>query len=560
MPHQHRPVPRSDDLLVELQDRLVRLARTQDRVQGLLDAFLSVQTGFDLDDTLRRIVEVATDLVDARYGAVGVLRPDGGGLSRFVYVGISPADAARMGGLPEGLGVLGQLIRDPAPLRIVDLSLHPASVGFPPGHPAMRSFLGVPIQIRGEVYGNLYLTEKRGGEFTAEDEALVGALAGAAGIAVDNARRLADEQERQRWTAAVADVRESLLGGTAPDEVLGLIAGQVRLLTGSDAAYLIAPVDELGTWSARAQSGPGLDDLVGVPLTAATSPVVAALAAADSRDVVAVDLSGVRWTGPTSDVDWGPVLITTLHAADGDDAVLVIARYAGAEPYDPRLADLVRTLADQTALALDMATRQRVARQLDVHADRDRIARDLHDHVIQRLFAAGLSLQSVLAQVPAGPGRDRVSAVISQLDGTIRDVRTTVFDLHTSDDEDTRTSLRRRLLDLVTETAGELTSSVRTQGAVDTLVGGALAADLEAVVREAVSNAARHAAAHSVTVTLDVSDTLVLEVADDGIGMDPGAARSGLRNLEARARARGGELVVTADSEGTLLRWSSPLG
>src|SRR3954463_2260972 len=179
---------RLTELLDEVQERLATVARTQARVQHLLDAFLSVSTGLDLDSTLRRIVEAAVGLVDARYGALGVLRGDGGGLAAFVHVGIDDDLAARMGNLPEGKGVLGQLITEPYPLRIPDLSQHPSSVGFPPHHPAMHSFLGVPVLVRGEVFGNLYMTEKAHGEFTAEDEAVLPARAGPAGIAIDNAR------------------------------------------------------------------------------------------------------------------------------------------------------------------------------------------------------------------------------------------------------------------------------------------------------------------------------------------------------------------------------------
>ncbi len=548
---------RLTELVAEVQDRLGTIARTQQRVQNLLDAFLSVQTGLDLDDTLRRVVDVATDLVGARYGALGVLGPEGG-LSRFVFVGIDPPQVEVMGHLPEGKGVLGQLINEPAPLRVHDLSAHPSSVGFPPNHPPMSTFLGVPIQVRGEVYGNLYLTEKRDGDFTAEDEALVTALAGAAGIAVDNARRFTEEQEQQRLLNAVADVRESLLGGAAPEDVLGLITEQVRRLTGADAAFLIGPLEDGTTWTSQAQSGAGLDDITGIPLTADTSPVVEALSHATAGDVITLDLSTTDWEGPASDVDWGPVLATTMRTVHDAQTVLVAARLVGAEPFDPELAQLVRYFADQTALALDMGARQRVVRQLDVYADRDRIARDLHDHVIQRLFAVGLTLQSVLPRIGAAE-RTRVAGVVNQLDDTVRDIRTTIFDLHTTPGEGGQ-SLRRRLLDVVTETSGELHGTLRTSGPVDTQVTGALGADVEAVVREAVSNAARHSGGRSVTVTVDVTDHVVVEVVDDGLGWNPSTARSGLHNLEQRAQARGGTLdLEQVTTGGTRLRWCVPL-
>jgi signal transduction histidine kinase len=234
-----------------------------------------------------------------------------------------------------------------------------------------------------------------------------------------------------------------------------------------------------------------------------------------------------------------------------------VARTAGAPAFAKSVAPLVATFADQATLALDKAARQRLARQLDVYEDRDRIARDLHDLVIQRVFAAGLALQSVLPRVGDAEARHRVQGVIGQLDDTVRDIRTTIFDLHTTDTTQHSDSTRRRVLDVVTETAGDsLQPTVRMSGAVDNLVTGELAADVEAVVREAVSNVARHSGATHVTVTLDVADDVVVEVVDDGRGIDEHAARSGIRNLDERARLRkGGMTVGPLPDGGTRLRW-----
>jgi signal transduction histidine kinase len=239
----------------------------------------------------------------------------------------------------------------------------------------------------------------------------------------------------------------------------------------------------------------------------------------------------------------------------------MVSRRAGAPGFDEAIGPLLSTFADQISLALDMAARQRLARQLDVYEDRDRIARDLHDLVIQRVFAAGLALQSVLPRLSDTDARRRVHAVIGQLDDTVRDIRTTIFDLHTGDGAEAWDSLRRRVQDIVAETAGDLLrTSVRTSGAVDTLVTGDLAPDVEAVVREAVSNAARHSGAQHVTVTLDAADGVVVEVVDDGRGIDDRTARSGLRNLAERARRHGGDLSVERLPDGgTRLRWSAPL-
>ncbi|MPQ97060.1 GAF domain-containing protein [Modestobacter sp. I12A-02628] len=564
--HPGAPTPsplaqmRLTELLDEVQERLSAVARTQSRLQELLDAFLSVSTGLDLDRTLRRIAEAAAGLVDARYGALGVLGAHGG-LAAFITVGIDDELAARMGHLPEGKGVLGQLITDPHPLRITDLREHPSSVGVPPAHPPMRTFLGVPVLVRGEVFGNLYMTDKEHGEFTAEDEAVLTALAGAAGIAIDNARLYTESEDRRRWTAAVGDVRAGLLGGTDTDQVLQLVADRVATLTGADAVWLCDgpdPVD--GTYRVQVQWGEGLEDFTGAVLDTGTNPVLAELSVAGGG-VVTLDMSAVEYTGPNAHVPWGPSIAVPLRGTDMHPAVVIAARRTGRPGFDAGLAPLVGSFADQVALALDMSVRQRVARQLDVYEDRDRIARDMHDHVIQRLFAAGLGLQAVATRLQDPDTAQRLYRVVDQLDETVREIRTTIFDLHTTDGGDHSDSLRRRVLDIVTEASGPgLHPAVRMSGAVDTLVDGALAADVEAVVREAVSNAARHAGASTLTVTLDVAEEVVLEVVDDGRGIEPTVARSGLANLQVRAVQRGGSCEVRgAAGGGTRLRWHVPL-
>ncbi|MBN1097070.1 GAF domain-containing protein [Blastococcus sp. TML/C7B] len=430
-------------------------------------------------------------------------------------------------------------------------------MGFPEGHPPMRSFLGVPVLVRGAVYGNLYLTEKRGGPFTAEDEAVLTALAGAAGIAIDNARLFEAGELRRRWSVAAGDVRERLLGDVPPEEALDLIVDRVRELTGADAAWmLMGPDPQDSRYTVRAQAGADLEDAAGARLLPSEAPLLAAVA--ETQGVVVLDMSGVAYDGPNAHIGWGPCIAVQLRAAG---ALLVAARRAGGEAFDPALAPLVGTFGDQMAVALDLADQQRTARRLDVFEDRDRIAQDLHDLVIQRVFAAGLSLQSVLPRVTDAQAQQRIRAVIEQLDGTVRDIRTTIFDLHTTEDADAGSSLRRRVLDVVTETAGDLSPTVRMSGPVDSLVGGDLAADVEAVTREAVSNAARHSGAQHVTVTLEVTDRVVLEVLDDGRGIDARAPRSGLRNLSDRAVRRSGGATVEARPEGgTRLRWWAPLG
>ena len=217
-----------DELLAELQSRLQAVLATRDRMRGLLEAVVAIGSGLDLESTLRRIVEAAVGLVDAAYGALGVIGDGDGGkrLAEFIPVGVSQDEIAGIHHWPEGRGLLGLLIDDPRPLRLADIAAHPASSGFPDGHPPMHGFLGVPVRVRDEVFGNLYLTGKRGGgEFTEDDEAVLVALGAAAGVAVENARLYEAARRQQRWIQASAEVTTRLLSGSEPGEVLADVTG-----------------------------------------------------------------------------------------------------------------------------------------------------------------------------------------------------------------------------------------------------------------------------------------------------------------------------------------------
>ena len=241
---------RLDELLAELQDRLSEISKTRDRLQGLLDAVVAVGAGLELAGTLQRIVETAVELVDARYGALGVLGDEG--LSEFVYVGVDPQTRAKMGHLPEGKGLLGHLIAHPFPIRLPDLADHPSSVGFPPNHPPMRSFLGVSIRVRDQVFGNLYMAEKQDqAEFSEEDEAILVALATAAGIAIDNARRYEQSRRHRRWAETSAEMTQFLLEGRDETSALDVVASRVLDLAQAE-LVVVALYDETGELVIRA--------------------------------------------------------------------------------------------------------------------------------------------------------------------------------------------------------------------------------------------------------------------------------------------------------------------
>lgn len=553
---------RLDELLHEMQEQLTEVVRARDQLRGLLEAVFAVASGLELDLTLRRIVHAATRLVHARYGALGVLGPDGR-LSDFIHVGVDERTRAQIGHLPRGHGLLGQLIHDPRPLRLRDLTQHPSSVGFPPHHPPMRNFLGVPVRVRDEVFGNLYMTEKIGGEeFTPDDEVVLEALAAAAGVAVENARLFEQAKLRQRWLQASGEITTELLSGLDTGAALTLVARRVlELLEARSSFVLLGPVDEAGRFRIGAQAGEpaSAEHLVGTLVSVTGTPLESVW-----RQDTAV-LSG-EWDYNYPDLGLpaercGPALAVVLHPGEQVAGMLVALRARGDEPFHADQLPLLTSFANQAALAVELAGRQVTQREVAVLHDRDRIARDLHDHVIQRLFAAGMTLQGTLRRISSAEAKERIMRVVEQLDETVSDIRTTIFDLHSAA-ETGRRSLRRQLLNTASAAcaASGLSPTVRMSGPIDTLVPQEVGRHAVAVLREALSNVLRHAHATGVVVTVEVDDDLVIDVADDGVGIDREAARSGLRNLEARAARYGGSLTVDRRPEGgTRLHWQVPL-
>ena len=549
-----------DGLLGDLQNRLGEIVRTRDRLQGLLDAVVAVGAGLELEGTLNRIVRTAVELVDARYGALGVLSADERErLAEFVHVGVDDDTTAVMGDLPEGRGLLGVLIEHPETVRVANLAEHPASVGFPPNHPSMRSFLGAPIRVRGEIFGNLYLTEKRGAiEFTSDDEVVLQGLAAAAGVAIENARLFEETRMRERWLEASREVNAMLLGGASSQDALDTIAEKTRELSQSDCA-LILLADPTGYVMARAGAGERGEDLAGVRVNAA-EPMVAGVFRSRTSEIIP-NLADVTPDGWPPGVDFGPAVAVPFGPGNVVRGVLLAMRAKGAALYRRTEVPLLASFADQAAFAMELAEKHRAQRQLDVLADRDRIAGDLHDHVIQRLFATGMSLQGTVRRIVDPQVRSRVSRAVQQLDETVREIRTSIFDLHTAG-APAEASLRRALLDIVDElSAGApVTPSVRISGAIDTLVSEELAAHATAVLREAVSNAVRHSQAGTIVVTVEAGADLVIDVTDDGVGVPPGVARSGLLGMDRRATKCDGSLFVGPGPEGgTRLTWRVPL-
>jgi signal transduction histidine kinase len=553
---------RLQDLMTEVQDRVQDIVSSnRSRMDGLLDAVLVVSSGLELDATLRQIVKASAELVGARYGALGVIG-ENGLLTQFVHTGMDQATIDRIGALPLGHGVPGVLIEEAKSLRLEDLSAHPASVGFPPHHPPMRTFLGVPIRARGKVFGRLYLTEKVDGVgFDEDDEVVLLALAAAAGIAVENARLYEEVRCRQRWLEAVGEITVELLDGSDPGEALRLIAGRARELTSADAALIALPMPPQHKDGAVSKLTIAVCEGLGSEhVTGLTIPIDHSTSGAVFRDRVPRNVTALARPLPEDvGLSWGPALVLPLGTGQSISGVLLAVRRQGATPFDEQELQIASSFADQAALALQRAETQSARTELVILSDRDRIARDLHDQVIQRLFAVGLAMHGTLRRTTTAEVAARLNDHIDQLHEVIQDIRTTIFDLNT-DPSDTPT-LRSELKKVITELTADapLHVSVRMTGPLDVLPEN-LAEHAEAVVREAVSNVVRHARAHEMTITVSVEDDLVISVTDDGVGVPTKVARSGLHNLNRRAVQSGGTCTVERqESGGTKLVWSAPL-
>ncbi|GIJ44336.1 histidine kinase [Virgisporangium aliadipatigenens] len=546
-----------DALLQEVLDRVGEVMSSRERLRALLDAVVGIGTDLDLHSTLERIVRSACTLADARYGALGVIGPDRM-LTDFITDGIDRETHAAIGDLPRGHGVLGLLIEEPRAIRLEDITTHPRAYGFPPNHPPMHSFLGMPIRIRDQVFGNLYLAEKRGGgQFNEDDENLVGALAVAAGAAIENARLYAQMRRRQRWLEAAAEITGLLLGEVRRTEALQLVADRAREVSEAALTMVLLFDAPAGTLRIEVVSGELPEELIGATLPIAESEFAAVITQRHLSMVEDLGKTAV-WPQPLTT---GTALLVPLTAGEHALGALVVAYQHGSAAFaeEPDTA-IVETFAGQAALALERARAQDERELLAVLGDRERIARDLHDVVIQRLFAAGLQLQ-ITGQLAARPEiRERVESVVESLDTTIRDIRGAIFELRSP----ARTSLRAQVRDLLDEARAALgfRPELRLDGALDSAVPEAAAAALLAVLREALSNVARHAAAHTVEVAIDVrGGSLALTVTDDGRGVAADAPTGhGLGNMRARAEDLGGTCVVEpAGGRGTVVRWTVPL-
>lgn len=554
------PGVRIEDLLKDFVSRAGELLQAQERTRGLLEAVVAVAEDLSLEAVLDRVVSSACRLLHARYGALGVLG-EGNALSHFVTVGIDGGLSKRIGPLPTGHGVLGLLITAPAPLRLHDLGQHPKAFGFPPHHPPMKSFIGVPVRVRDVVFGNLYLTEKEGGgDFTPEDQDLAVALAAAAGVAIENARLYEDARRRAAWLEACMDVTGRMLGedqmAQPEDSALDLIAARAMKESECHLALILvahpqSPYSVAGTAGANARAFSGRH------------------LAMDSQRVRSVASSGkptclddsALLLGITSEGIPGKLLIINLSAQGAHHGLLVLARNPGTGTFSKTDVEMGAVFGSHVALALALDRIHRLREQVVVFSDRDRIARDLHDLVIQRLFAAGLSVQSLRRFTTGELALSRIELVTDELDATIRDLRNTIYSLQASTED--RELLSSRILNSIRAGSKSLTYAphLTLTGAVDSVENETTITHLLAVLSETLSNAVRHSGATSINVTVAADDgALTLKLLDDGCGFSQAAPGNGLANMAQRAGQLEGSCTInSAPGKGTSLTWTVPL-
>jgi signal transduction histidine kinase len=542
-----------DQLLVQLVDRADDVLATQGRLRGLLRANALVAGELSLPVVLRQIVAAARDLVGARYAALGVLGRDGE-LEQFVHAGMDEELVTRIGDLPRGQGTLGLLIRQPVPLRLADLSGHPASAGFPPGHPPMTGFLGVPVRIGEEVFGNLYLTERsRGGEFTADDEQLAIALAAAAGAAIANARQFAESEQRRRWLDASAELTSLLLSGKAmqPHALITQLAaaaadadfGTLAVPRGADQVIVTGVSGELAAGMMN-QVEALADSLAGQAIRTGKPSLVTG----EGRQAAVAAL------GPGT----GPLSVVPLVAGEQIRGALMLGRVAARPGYTGTDLDMAATFAGHAAMAMELVRARADQITLAQAEDHDRIAGDLHDHVIQELFALGMRLQGHAARSDPATA-ERVNGYVDTLDEVINKIRTSIFGLHQP--HQAPVGLPARVMEIIDEHTAQLgfTAGIRFAGPLDPGPDEALAHDILAVTREALSNCARHAHATAVTISLVLQDGLItLDITDNGRGLGTPARSSGLSSMRRRAERNGGTFQLTTPATGgTHLTWTA---
>jgi GAF domain-containing protein len=394
------------------------------RLRGLLDAHRAITDDLALAPLLDRIVATACELVGAKYGAIGVLGEDGM-IEHFVYHGMDARTVARIGRLPKGRGLLGAALAAPGVVRLDDLTTDDRAAGLPAGYPAMRAFMGVPIRSRGVRFGELYLADPQPAKFTADDEELVVSFAGTAGRAIENARMYEDARRSRDWLNASGEIARALLADADVEVLLDVVSRSLRVAE-ADYAALVLPTDD-GRMRVAVAKGLGAEFFQGHVFDPAESTLGKAILAAESFRTHDMTL----WANLEFDnrFGFGPAMIVPLLDAQGSRGVVLLMRTADRVPFTARDVELASTFAAQVALALELNDTRADAEWVRVLEDRHQLAQDLHDNVMQRLFATGVGLQSMASQPLDEPVLERLRRYIQELDETIDEIRDRVFGL-----------------------------------------------------------------------------------------------------------------------------------
>jgi signal transduction histidine kinase len=547
--------------------RTVSSSPDRDRLRVLVESGIALSSELSLDSLLQRIVETAAELTGARYAALGVIDRSGQSLERFLTTGIDADTHSAIGALPRGRGILGVLIRDATPLRLDDLSVDPRSVGFPPNHPPMKTFLGVPILLRGVAYGNLYLTEKREGQFTEEDEELSRLLAAQAAVAIDNARLYETSSRWLRQLESVNEIGNALASEIELEPLLGLVARRLRELVDAR-IVLIALRESPATLRIVVAEGDGAEIAAGAELGVRDSKTGRVLERGHSERVDAIvddpefDQAFTRRLGVSSAL-YVPLLVQgrTMGVVSAHD------RRGG----DPRFSDedlrIAEALGARASIAVDLAdrvSRDAVRRVLGAQEqERARLARELHDQTGQALTSILLGLKTLEEAVETEDGRASAASLRALVVDTLHDVRNLAVELRPAalDDFGVIPALER-LVDSFRENTGIDIS-------MEASIGSArLASELETtlyrLVQEALTNIVKHADAGHVSISIVRTDgSISAVVEDDGRGFTPDGTRAdalGLVGMRERVALLNGRITVeSAPGRGTTLAVEVPV-
>lgn len=545
------------------------------RLSALIDAGLALGAELDLDVLLQTIADMSRDVIGAKYGAVGVL-DEHGSLVKFLHSGIDEETVRKIGHLPEGRGVLGAIIEEGQPLRLQEISDHARSYGFPANHPEMHSFLGVPIVARGRIFGRLYLTEKFGvTEFSKDDERLALVFAAQAGVAVENARLYGQVRERSEELAhrlaelsSVDLIGKMLMSESSAEEMFRSVAEEARILTQATRSSLALLDPSTGDMIIRMAVGDQVAaELIGKRLPADTSKahvvtkrLVSELVADLSQDSSEVESGTWKLLGRPTTAAFAPMVVKGRGVG-----TLAVYERAGGRGFSKDDLTILEMLAGMAAIALENERLNEALRDLAVLEERERISKELHDGVIQSIYAVGLSLQGSVSLMQRDPdkAKHRIDQSIAELDNVVRDVRGYIFELRPKIVEEV--GLPEALKGLVREL--EINTLAHTTVDLDEVACDSLGEQVQAhvfqMVREVLSNVARHAQASEVSVRCQTENgRVVLTIEDDGIGFEPITVSRGhgLNNMSERAASLDGSMeIVARQPHGTIHRLVVPI-